>query len=654
MTAISGPPPTLLVKPTLQMLEKCKTMSELRQIHAHMIKTNFVNHTFAISRLMAFCSLSGVSGGLEYASSVILRIQNPNAFIFFTAIKGFSESSYPLESVILYAQMLSCLENFSGIEFSIPSVLKACGKLSAFEEGRQLHGQILKSYLLFDPFVSNAVVRMYLDFGEIKSARQVFDKMPNRDVVSWNSMITGYLRVGDIDLAHGLFNEMPKRDMVSCNAMIDGYGKCGKCELAIDIFKMMSDKDVVTWTSMISAYVLNYRPREALDLFQEMLSLGVKPDAPVIVSVLSTIADLGFVEEGKWIHTYLCTNKINLSFGFLGSALINMYSKCGCIENAYCVFRSISHGRNIGDWNSMISGLAFHGLAQEAQEIFLNMERMEIWPNEVTFLGLLSACSHGGLVNEGEFYFRIMHEKYNIVPKIQHYGCMVDLYGRAGRLADALGVIQNMPMEADVLAWKAILSSSMKHGQVAIGENAALKAIGLAPKDSSCYVLLSNIYAKAGRWDDVAKVRLIMRQRGVRKIPGCSSILVDGKIHEFLVGEELDVRYSGAVLSMIEEVVYRLKLEGYRPDVTQVLVDIEEEGKESSLSLHSEKKAVAFGLININKGVPIHIVKNLRICSDCHSFIKLVSRVYDRQIIVRDQNRFHRFENGICSCNEYW
>ncbi|RVW86966.1 Pentatricopeptide repeat-containing protein, chloroplastic [Vitis vinifera] len=597
MTAIS-------TNPVVSVLDKCKSICELRQIHAQMIKTNLLNHQFTVSRLIAFCSLSGVSGGLDYASSVFSRIQHPNSFIFFAVIKGFSDTSNPVESLILYARMLSCLNYSSGVEFSIPSVLKACGKLLAFDEGRQVHGQVLKTHLWFDPFVGNSMVRMYIDFGEIELARRVFDRMPNRDVVSWNSMIAGYLKAGEIELASELFDEMPERDLVSCNAMIDGYGKCGRCELAEKVFETMSDKDVVTWTSMISAYVQNRCPMKALDLFREMLSLGLRPDGPAIVSVLSAIADL---------------------------ALIDMYSKCGYIENAYHVFRSISHRRNIGDWNSMISGLAIHGLAREALDIFVEMERMDIEPNEITFLGLLSTCSHGGLVEEGQFYFESMHEKYKIVPRIQHYGCMIDLFGRAGRLEDALGVIQNMPFEADLLAWKAILSASMKHGHIEIGKSAALRAIELAPDDSSSYVLLSNIYAKAGRWDDVAKIRLMMRQRGVKKIAGCSSMLVDGKSTSSW-----------------------LKLQGYEPDLTQVLLDIEDEGKESLLNLHSEKMAVAFGLIHINKSAPIHIVKNLRVCCDCHCFMKLVSKVYNRQIIMRDQNRFHHFENGCCSCNEYW
>ncbi|KAK9907811.1 hypothetical protein M0R45_000749 [Rubus argutus] len=358
--------------------------------------------------------------------------------------------------------------------------------------------------------------------------------MPQRDQISWNSLITGYLRVGEIELAHGLFNEIPERDLVSCNAMIDGYGKSGKCELAEEVFRTMHHKDVVTWTSMISGYVCNHHPKEALGLFREMLNQGIRPDAPALVSVLSAIADLGFVEEGKWVHTYISTNKIKLSSGFIASALIDMYAKC-----------------------------------HEALEVFLDMSRKEIKPDEITFLGLLSACNHGGLVIR--------------------------------------------------------FSALARHSNVAIGE-VLPKAINLAPEDSSCYILLSNLYAKVGRWDDVGKVRLMMNQRGVQKIPGSSSVLVNGTVHEFLVGKEMNVKHS-----------------------------VERKAKKKlTYSLLSEKMALAFGLINRSKGAPIHIVKNLRICHDCHSFIKLVSGVYNCRIVVRDQNRFHQFENGSCSCKDFW
>jgi len=464
-------------------------------------------------------------------------------------------------------------------------------------------------------------------------------------------MITGCVKAEHVDLALKVFEEMPQKDLVSCNSMIDGLMKWRRCDLAGGLFRSMKQKDVITWTAMISGYVLNGQLKEALEIFRKMLSSGIQPDAAALVNVLSAIADLGFAEEGKWVHAYLRRSSVELNSEVLGSALIDMYSKCGLIADAYSVFKRICYRRRVGDWNSMISGLSIHGLGQEAVEIFQEMERMGIEPNEITFVGLLNACSHGGMLKEGRYYFKLMKEKFHIKPMLQHYGCMIDLFCRAGLVEEAMRFIdETMPMEPDAMAWKSMLSSCVKYGYVTYGEHAAAMALDLAPQDSSSYVLLSNMYAKLGRWEGVEKVRELMRERSVRKVPGCSMVMIHGKIHEFLVGKEMDQ----VVSSKLEEVIFRLKLEGYGPDLTQVLADVEEGEKEGMLSVHSEKKAIAFGLINVKKGAPIHIVKNLRVCCDCHSFSELVSRVYSHEIVLRDQNRFHHFKGGSCSCNGYW
>lgn len=529
-------PVSVGASPTRLLSDKRTTLSQVRQIHAYFIKTKLITHALSVAKL----------------------------------VNVLSQSSVPYDAISVFVHALSGFHGIRGVEFFVPPTLKACGKSCAFEEGKQIMGFILKTHLWNDPFVTNSLVRMCLELGMVELARSVFDKMPTRDLISWNSLLSGYLKAGQIDMAREVFERMPQRDLVSCNTMIDGYGKHGFCELAEEVFMDMGVRDVVTWTSMISAFVLNHQPKKGLCLFREMLSLGVRPDAPAVVSVLSAIADLGFVEEGKWIHDYIVCNKMLHSYSFIGSALINMYAKCGQIENAYDVFRSICHRRNVGDWNSMISGLALHGLAREAIELFQEMEREKLKPDDITFLGLLNACNHGGLKDEGQLYFETMQMKYKIVPKIQHYGCIVDLLGRSGCLEQALEVIHDMPFEPDVLIWKAILSASMKHNDVVLGHTAALRAIELAPQDSSCYVLLSNIFAKMGRWNEVNEVRLMMRKRGVRKIPGCSSILVDGKVHQFLVGKALNEGYNQSVLLKLEEVVYKLKSEGYEPDLDEV------------------------------------------------------------------------------------
>lgn len=496
---------------------------------------------------------------------------------------------------------------------------------------------------------------MYFELGETEIAWRVFEKMPHRDVISWNSMVSGCVRSGHFGFALRVFDEMPQKDLVSYNSMIDGLMKWSRCDLASELFCSMKEKDIVSWTAMISGYVLNFRPKDALEVFREMLSSGVEPDAAAVVNVLSAIADLGFPEEGKWVHSYLRRSNIKLNSEVLGSALIDMYSKCGLITNAYNVFRSIRDRRRVGYWNSMISGLSIHGLGREALEIFEEMERNKIQPDEITFIAILNGCNHSGMIKEGQFYFKLMKDKYQIEPRLQHYGCLIDLFGRAGLIEEAMRIIgEAMPMEPDAMAWKSMLSSCVKYGYVIYGEHAATKAIDLAPQDSSSYVLLSNIYAKNKQWEDVERVRELMRERCIQKVPGCSMVMIHGKVHEFIVGKEMGVGCREVVLSKLEEVISRLKLEGYEPDLTQVLVDVGEGEKEGLLSIHSEKMAIAFGLLNLEKGSSIHIVKNLRVCCDCHSFCEVVSRVYNYEIVLRDQNRFHHFKGGSCSCKGYW
>ncbi|PKA47542.1 Pentatricopeptide repeat-containing protein [Apostasia shenzhenica] len=607
----------------VSLVEKCRLATELRQIHGRIIKSDILSHPLVASRFVSAFSLS-------------------------------EGNSLP-DCLLLYSQMMASLGNRQGLGFSLPSLLKSCGKASALEEGRQIHAQVLKSHLREDPFVSNSILRMYLEMGEVEVALKVFDKMFNRDVISWNSMISGCFKSGKIDLACRMFDEMPHKDIVSVNSMVDGLMKHVGCDFARELFEKNRDKsDVVTWTSMVSGYTLNGHPKEALKLFREMLRSGVDPDVAAIVNGLSAIADLGFAEEGRWIHAMLHRSSTSLNSGILASALIDMYSKCGLIGDACSVFRSISSRRRIVDWNSMLSGLALHGLGRETLDLFNEMLRMDVNPDEVTFLAILSACSHSGLVDEGQHYFKIMHEEFNISPRIKHYGCMIDLFGRAGLLENATRIIDEMPVEPDSMIWKSLLSSCIKHGYVAIGEAAAMKALELAPLDSSCYVLLSNLYANAGKWSNVAKIRAVMKARKVRKNPGCSSVMIGGSIHEFFVGKEMGTTCREVVRAKLEEVIGRLKMEGYRADLNQVIVDVDEEEKEGLLVVHSEKMAIAFGLASIDEGAPIRVMKNLRVCGDCHSFSKLVSRVYNQEIILRDQNRFHHFKGGTCSCNDYW
>ncbi|KAK7860083.1 pentatricopeptide repeat-containing protein [Quercus suber] len=367
--------------------------------------------------------------------------------------------------------------------------------------------------------------------------------------------------------------------------------------------------------------------------------------------VLPAISCFGALELGKWVHLYAEKNGIEID-DVLGSALVDMYSKCGSIEKALQVFERLPR-KNAITWSTIIGGLAMHGRANDALDYFSRMERSGVTPSDVTYIGVLSACSHAGLVDEGRSFFSHMVKAVGFEPRIEHYGCMVDLLGRAGHLEEAEELILNLPIRPDDVIWKALLGACKIHGNIEMGRRVAKVLMDMVPHDSGSYVALSNMYASSGNWEAVADVRSMMKEMDIRKDPGCSWIELDGEIHEFLVDDDSHSR-AKEIHSMLDEIANQLRLIGYRPDTSQVLLHLDEEEKESALQYHSEKIAVAFGLICTSPHTPLWIVKNLRICEDCHSSMKLISKIYKRKIIIRDRKRFHHFEHGSCSCKDYW
>lgn len=465
---------------------------------------------------------------------------------------------------------------------------------------------------------------MYSTCGNLMLARQVFDEISQPDLPSYNSIVNANVKVGLIDVARKVFDEMPDRNVISWSCMINGYVSCGEYKEALALFREMQMAEVN----------------------------GVRPNEFTMSSVLSACGRLGALEHGKWIHAYIgkCGMKVGV---VLGTSLIEMYAKCGIIERAKWVFDNMGpHNKDVMAWSAMISGLAMYGHSEECLELFTEMTNYGVRPNAVTFLGVLCACVHGGLVSEGKEYFRRMSEEFGITPLIQHYGCMVDLFGRAGLIQEAWNLVNSMPMDPDVPVWGALLSGSRMHGDIETCEIALRKLIELDRTNSGAYVLLSNVYAKMGRWADVRHVRDLMEARGIKKVPGCSLVEVGG-VHEFFVGDDSHPE-TKEIYKMLDEIMKRLKMEGYVGNTNEVLLDLDEEGRELALSLHSEKLAIAFCFLKTSPGTPIRIVKNLRICSDCHVAIKMISRVFDREVVVRDCNRFHHFKGGLCSCKEYW
>lgn len=440
--------------------------------------------------------------------------------------------------------------------------------------------------------------------------------------------------------------------------MLTCYAKHGMLPEARVLFEGMGMKDVVCWNVMIDGYAQHGCPNEALVFFRKMMMMmggngngKVRPNEITVVAVLSSCGQVGALECGKWVHSYVENNGIKVNVR-VGTALVDMYCKCGSLEDARKIF-DVMEGKDVVAWNSMIMGYGIHGFSDEALQLFHEMCCIGVKPSDITFVAVLTACAHAGLVSKGWEVFDSMKDGYGMEPKVEHYGCMVNLLGRAGRMQEAYDLVRSMEVEPDPVLWGTLLWACRIHSNVSLGEEIAEILVSNGLASSGTYVLLSNMYAAARNWVGVAKVRSMMKGSGVEKEPGCSSIEVKNRVHEFVAGDRRHPR-SKDIYSMLEKMNGWLKERHYTPKTDAVLHDIGEQEKEQSLEVHSEKLALAFGLISTSPGAAIKIVKNLRVCLDCHAVMKIMSKISGRKIIMRDRNRFHHFENGSCSCRDYW
>eukprot|EP01018_Ginkgo_biloba_P011555 Gb_34228 [translate_table: standard] len=568
-------------------------------------------------------------------------------------------------------------------------LLHGCVHREALEEGRRVHAHIMNSAFNRNVFLLNTIISMYAKCGTVEDAREVFDKMAIRDMVSWTSMIAGYAQNQHGEEALQLFPSMQRAGMKpneftfssvlrACaslfalengkqvhsntiksgfefhvfvgSALVDMYAKCESIQDAHQLFDKMPERNVVSWNALIAGYAQIGNGEAALKLFWQMQHISMQPTKFTFSSVLSACASIAVLDQGKWVHAHIIKTGCKLD-AFVGNALIDMYGKCGSIRDARQVFDKLSR-RDVVSWNAMITGCAQHGQGKEAVQLFEQMQLAGIKPNHITFLCVLSACSHAGLVNEGRLYFDSM-SSHGIIPKAEHYACIVDLLGRAGHMDEAEEFIKKLPVEPTAAVWGALLGACRVHGNMELGKRAAECLFELDPEDAGPHVLLSNIYAAAGRWDDVAKVRKMMRRSGVKKEPGCSWVELENTVHTFVVNDRSHP-LTDRIYATLENLSRKMKEAGYVADTNFVLLAMEEQQKVHTLCYHSEKLALAFGIISTPCGAIIRIKKNLRVCGDCHSAIKFISKIVGREIIVRDTNRFHHFTNGMCSCGDYW
>ncbi|KAL8456941.1 hypothetical protein ACS0TY_034969 [Phlomoides rotata] len=499
------------------------------------------------------------------------------------------------------------------------SILESCKLSFNSRTAGSVHGLIIKQGYGMYPLLLSMLIKVYEACEKPKLAHHVLT-----EICSFNF------------------------DMISANLLIDSFIKVGEIDVATKVFNAFSARDVVTWNTMIRGCVKSGLFMEAIGMFREMLGAKIKPDGFTFASVITACSRLGALNHGRWVHDLLIEKKVEENY-ILSSALVDMYSRCGRIETAKRIFDAAKR-TDVSIWNAMINGLAMHGRAMDAISMLSAMEKENIFPNPVTFIGIITACSHSGLVEKGLKYFNLMKDRYSIQPQLEHYGAMIDLFGRAGLLEEAYAMIKEMPVEPDVVIRRTLLSACRTHKNTYMGELVVGEIKHLSSGD---YVLLSNIYCSTKKWSSAEDVRYAMNKKRVDKSIGKSWVELHGAIHHFKAGDRSHPE-TEVIYRVLQALIHRCRMEGYVSSQDLVVMDISEEEKDENLHYHSEKLALAFGILKTSPGAEVSISKNLRTCVDCHSWIKIVSKVLHRVIIVRDRIRFHRFERGSCSCGDYW
>ncbi|XVE59327.1 hypothetical protein DITRI_Ditri05aG0036900 [Diplodiscus trichospermus] len=575
-------------------------------------------------------------------------------------------------------------------------LILSCAHQNSLSLAQSLHSHISENGFDQDPFLVTKLISMYSALDSLDAARKVFDKTRKRTIFVWNALFRALTLAGFGEEVLGLYRKMNRIGIPSdrftytyvlkacvtseclvsllkkgkeihahilrhgfeahvhiMTTLVDMYARFGCVSHASSVFGEMPVKNVVSWSAMIACYAKNGKPFEALELFREMMveTHDSFPNSVTMVSVLQACAALAALEQGKLIHAYILRRGLDSVLPVI-SALITMYSRCGKLELGQLIFDKMEK-RDVVSWNSLISSYGVHGFGKKALQIFQEMICQGVSPSPVTFVSVLGACSHAGLVEEGKRLFDSMHKEHGIYPSVEHYACMVDLLGRANRLEEASKIIDEMRIEPAAKVWGSLLGSCRIHCNVELAERASNRLFRLEPQSAGNYVLMADIYAEAKMWDEVKRVRKLLETRSLQKVPGRSWIEVKRKMYSFVSVDELNPQIE-QIQSLLIKLSGEMKEKGYVPQTKVVLYDLEEGEKERILLGHSEKLAVAFGLINTNKGETIRITKNLRLCEDCHLFTKFISKVVNKEILVRDVNRFHHFQNGVCSCGDYW
>ncbi|XP_078163296.1 putative pentatricopeptide repeat-containing protein At2g01510 isoform X1 [Carex rostrata] len=672
----------------VQVLSLCtdpKASVRALLIHSRIVKSGFgCSLTISNTLIDAYCKC----GLIGLACAVFQGMEKRDSVTSNALLSGYFKEGDYQNALALFIHMLK--SGLSPTQFTFSSLLNCATGLADPGVGTQIHGQVIKFNFSWDVYVNNSLLDFYSKINYIHDTRKLFDEMFEKDNVTYNVMISTYSRSGLTKEALELFREMQLlgfdrsdypypcllsiagshvnyemgRQMhalvvqlgmtssnLTSNALIDMYSRCRDLTCADLIFKQNSDKSTTSWTALITGCVQNGLYEEALKLFSEMRKTGLDPDPATFCSVLKACSGLALISLGEQLHSCILRSGY-LTSVFAGSALVDAYAKCGLLEDAKKVFDGMTD-RNIVSWNALICAYAQNGKGRKAIEMFERMVTSGLKPESVSFLSVLTACCHSGLVEEGLHYFDSMTRVYNLTPRKDHYACMVDMWGRVGCFDKVEQLLGQIPFEPDPIIWSSILNSCKIHGYYELGKLAADKLFSIGTQDAGHCVLMSNIYAKHGKWAEVARIKKLMRDRGMIKVPGYSWVEINRQVYTFS-SNDMKNPIIGKIKAYLDKLSIEMEREGYTVDLMSDLHFVGDETKVKSLRYHSERLAIAFALMETKDGTVIRVMKNLRTCVDCHAAIKVISKVVRRQIVVRDSSRFHHFKDGVCSCGNLW
>jgi pentatricopeptide repeat protein len=659
-------------------------LKECKRVHGYILKLGFGSNTAVVNSLIAAYFKFGA---VESARNLFDELTERDVVSWNSMINGCVVNGFTRNGLEIFIQMLVLGVNLDLT--TLVSVLVACANVGNLSLGRALHAFGVKACFSKEVVFSNTLLDMYSKCGNLNGATEVFVKMGETTIVSWTSIIAAYVREGLYDDAIGLFDEMQRkgvrpdiytvtsivhacacsnnldkgRDVHSyiikngmglnlpvANTLMNMYAKCGSVDEARLVFSQIPAKDIVSWNTMIGGYAQNSLPNEALELFLDMQK-QLKPDDITMACVLPACAGLAALDKGREIHGHI------LRRGYFSDlhvvcALVDMYAKCGLLVLAQLLFDMIPK-KDLISWTVMIAGYGMHGFGNEAISTFKKMRIAGIEPDESSFAAILNACSHSGLLNEGWKFFNSMRNECGIEPKLDHYSCMVDLLARTGNLSKAYKFIESMPIKPDATIWGTLLSGCRIHHAVKLAEKVAERVFELEPDNTRYYVVLANVYAEAEKWEEVKKLQERMCKRGFKQNPGCSWIEVGGKFIIFVAGNTKHPQWK-RIDGLLRKLTMQMKNEDYSTMFRYALINEDDMEKEVIQCGHSEKLAMAFGILNLPPGRTVRVSKNRRVCGDCHEMGKFMSKTTKREILLRDSNRFHHFKDGLCSCRGFW